>query len=84
MLQIVEPINPVAPYVGGKRLLAKTLVERINQIDHTGYAEPFVGMGGVFFRRNRQPKTEVINDINGDITTMFRVLQRHYDYFIEL
>jgi len=83
MLQIVEPINPVAPYVGGKRLLAKTLVERINQIDHTGYAEPFVGMGGVFFRRNRQPKTEVINDINGDITTMFRVLQRHYDYFID-
>jgi len=47
MLQIVEPINPVAPYVGGKRLLAKTLIERINQIEHTGYAEPFVGMGGV-------------------------------------
>jgi len=83
MLQKVEPTNPVAPYVGGKRLLAKILVERINQIDHTGYAEPFVGMGGVFFRRNQQPKTEVINDINGDISTLFRVLQRHYAYFID-
>jgi len=83
MLQIVEPINPVAPYVGGKRVLAKTLIERINQIENSGYAEPFVGMGGVFFRRNRQPKTEVINDISGDITTMFRVLQRHYAYFID-
>jgi len=36
--------TPPAPYVGGKRLLAKTLIERINQIEHTGYAEPFVGM----------------------------------------
>jgi hypothetical protein len=29
---------------------------------HTTYAEPFVGMGGVFLRRRRRPAAEVIND----------------------
>lgn len=79
----VQSTSPVAPYIGGKRVLAKTLVERINATRHDGYAEPFVGMGGVFFRRDRKPKTEVINDISGDVANLFRILQRHYPQFIE-
>jgi len=82
-MQNVIPAVPPAPYLGGKRLLSKTIIERINAIDHSGYAEPFVGLGGVFLRRSRQPKVEVINDISGDIATLFRVLQRHYPYFID-
>lgn len=74
---------PVAPYLGGKRLLWRTLVPIIEQIKHTTYAEPFVGMGGVFLRRTVKPRAEVINDINGDIVTLFRILQRHYPQFIE-
>ncbi|WP_425598725.1 DNA adenine methylase [Brucella pituitosa] len=50
---------------------------------HTLYAEPFVGMGGVFFRRNLIPKAEAINDITGDVVTLFRILQRHYLQFME-
>ncbi len=45
------PIKPVAAYVGGKRLLAKRIIETIGTVPHVCYVEPFVGMGGVFFRR---------------------------------
>ncbi len=79
----VDPVHPPAAYVGGKRILAKTIIERINATPHTGYAEAFVGMGGVFLRRDRAPKTEVINDINGEVANLFRILQRHYPQFIE-
>ena len=53
-------MRPVAPYIGGKRNLAGRLVELIETIPHTTYAEPFVGMGGVFLRRRMAPKAEVI------------------------
>ncbi|MBP1852676.1 DNA adenine methylase [Rhizobium halophytocola] len=81
--RVVEPTNPAAPYIGGKRILAKKIIERINQIPHEGYAEPFVGMGGVFLRRNLAPKFEVINDINGEVANLFRILQRHYPQFMD-
>jgi len=79
----VRPTLPVAPYLGGKRNLAKRLVERIEAIDHDTYAEVFVGMGGVFLRRRRAPKAEVINDLSRDVYTLFRVIQEHYAYFID-
>jgi DNA adenine methylase len=79
----ISPTLPVAPYLGGKRLLSKTVIGRIEQILHTTYAEPFVGMGGVFLRRSLRPKAEVINDINRDIATLFRILQRHYPQFLD-
>jgi DNA adenine methylase len=76
--------KPAAPYVGGKRVLSKKIISTINQIPHGIYAEPFVGMGGVFLRRSPRPKMEVINDINGDITNFFRILQRHYSQLMEV
>ncbi|MGX9965541.1 DNA adenine methylase [Roseomonas sp. F4] len=68
---------PVAPWVGGKRNLAKHIIPRLEALPHLTYAEPFIGMGGVFLRRRRRPRAEVINDISGDVVTLFRVLQRH-------
>ena len=79
----VHPAKPVAPYLGGKRVLAGRLVERFNAIEHSRYVEVFVGMGGPFFKRDLRPKMEVINDISKDITTLFRILQRHLPQFIE-
>lgn len=55
----------------------------ISACDHATYAEPFVGMGGVFFRRRTRPRFEVINDISADVTTLFRILQRHRQSFME-
>ena len=81
--QEINPAQPVAPYLGGKRGLAKRIIARIDTIPHTTYAEPFVGMGGVFLRRQRRPKAEVINDLNREVATFFRILQRHYPQFLE-
>ncbi len=78
----VRPIIPPAPYIGGKRNLAKRLGTIISQTPHTLYAEPFVGMGGVFFKRCARPKAEVINDVSQDVTNLFRVTQRHYTDFM--
>lgn len=75
---------PIAPYIGGKRNLAKRLVAMIAERPHATYAEPFVGMGGVFFRRLTAPAAEVINDGSRDVATLFRILQRHYVPFLEM
>jgi DNA adenine methylase len=82
-LRPIAPTTPAAAYIGGKRILSKNIIQRIKSTDHDGYAEPFVGMGGIFLRRDQQPKTEVINDINGDVANFFRILQRHYPQFME-
>ncbi len=76
--QPAEPSAPPAPYVGGKRRLARTLIERIAVVPHTAYVEPFLGMGGVFLRRPFRARAEVVNDISRDVATLFRCLQRHY------
>ena len=34
-------------------------------------------MGGVFLRRRRRAFSEVINDLNGDIVNLFRVMRHH-------
>lgn len=81
---LVRPVAPAAGYIGGKRNLAARLVGMIERIEHDGYAEPFVGMGGVFLRRRARPRVEVINDASGDVATFFRVVQRHYAYFVDM
>ncbi len=82
-LKPVEPTSPVAPWLGGKRNLARRITAILDRIDHTTYAEPFVGMGGIFLRRRMRPKSEVINDLGRDIANLFRILQRHYPQFLD-
>lgn len=80
----VKPTEPIAPYLGGKRLLAKTIVPLIEKIPHNIYCEPFMGMGGIFFRRTQKPKCEAINDINSEIVNMFRMVERFPDYLADM
>lgn len=82
-LSPIHPASPPAAYIGGKRSLAKTIIQRINASPHKTYCEAFVGMGGVFFRRELAPKSEVINDWSGDVANLFRILQRHYPQFMD-
>lgn len=77
-LSPARPAVPPAPYLGGKRNLARRIVARLEAIPHATYVEPFVGMGGVFLRRPFRTRCEVINDISTEVATLFRVLQRHY------
>lgn len=83
-LRPIKPVQPVAPWLGGKRNLAKRITAILDGVAHKTYAEPFVGMGGVFLRRSRQPQCEVINDVGRDISNLFRILQRHYPQFLEV
>lgn len=84
MLEPVQPVRPIAPYLGGKRILAKRIGAQIAETPHDIYIEPFIGMGGVFFRRDVRPRAEVINDISREIATLFRILQRHYQQFLDV
>jgi DNA adenine methylase len=69
------------PWLGGKRALAKTIVPRVESIPHVCYCEPFMGGAHVFFRR-RPARSEVLNDLNRDLVTLYRVVQHHLDEFV--
>ena len=70
--------------MGGKRNLAKRITSILDGIPHQTYAEPFVGMGGIFLRRSMRPRCEVINDFGRDVSNLFRILQRHYPQFLSV
>jgi DNA adenine methylase len=79
VLHDVSPLPGLAPWVGGKRNLARRLIARIQATPHVCYAEPFIGMGGVFLRRSFRAKSEAINDRSREVANLFRVVQRHPD-----
>ena len=83
-LVAAEPAVPPAPYLGGKRNLASRIIARLAAIPQVTYAEPFVGMGGVFLRRPFRARAEVVNDVSGDVANLFRVLQRHYEALMDM
>lgn len=82
--RLVPKARPVAGYVGGKKQLAGRLAAMIEATPHDLYGEVFAGMAGVFFRRSRAPKTELLNDISRDVITFFRVLQNHYQALMDM
>ena len=51
-----QKARPVAPWLGGKRNLAKRICAAVDVIPHSTYAEPFVGMGGIFLRRSQRKR----------------------------
>lgn len=71
--------SPVIPWVGGKRRLAKTLLPLFP--DHTCYVEPFCGGAALFFMKPAS-QVEVLNDINGDVVNLYRVIQHHLEEFL--
>lgn len=80
----VDPARPPAPTIGGKRNLAQAVTQLIQSVEHDLYAEPFVGLGGIFLRRRYRPPMEIINDLDGDVANLFRVLQRHFTPFLDM
>lgn len=79
----VQPLQGLAPWLGGKRQLAKRLIDRFRQIPHLCYAEPFIGMGGVFLRRPYRSPVEAVNDRSDDVANLFRWVQRHPQALID-
>jgi len=79
----VRPVPPAAGWIGGKKQLAGRLCGMIEAVPHRVYAEPFIGMGGVFLKRRLAARVEAINDADREVITFFRILQRHYPQFME-
>lgn len=73
--------KPIFPWIGGKRRLAKTILPLFP--DHTCYVEPFAGGAALFFMK-APSKVDVLNDVNGDIVNLYRVVQHHLDEFVRM
>lgn len=69
---------PVIPWIGGKRRLSKTILPLFSQ--HTCYVEPFCGAAALYFMKD-PAEVEVLNDINGELINMYRVIKHHLDEF---
>lgn len=70
---------PIIPWIGGKRRLADHLIS--NFPPHKCYVEVFAGGAALYFMR--QPAdVEVINDINGELVNLYRVVKNHLEEFV--
>ena len=69
-------LRPPAPYYGGKTRIAPWIVSLMSP--HTRYLEPYCGTASVLLAKPRS-KLEVINDVDGDLVTFFRVLRARPD-----
>lgn len=72
-------VAPLASWVGGKYQLSKKIIPLIPP--HTCYVEPFAGAAWVFFKKAHS-EVEVLNDINSDVVTLYRVVKLHLEEFI--
>ncbi|MYM80545.1 DNA adenine methylase [Duganella sp. FT50W] len=72
--------SPIIPWMGGKRRLADKLLPLFPQ--HECYVEVFCGGGALYFMRNMPAKTEVLNDANGELVNLYRVVQHHMEEFV--
>lgn len=76
---MMHTATPLVPWIGGKRRLAKHILPLFPA--HTCYVEPFCGAAALYFLKEPS-KVEVINDINGDLVTLYRVVRHHLEEFV--
>lgn len=70
---------PIIPWIGGKRRLADKLIP--NFPPHSCYVEVFAGGAALYFMRP-PAEVEVINDINGELVNLYRVVKNHLEEFV--
>ncbi len=73
--------SPFSGWIGGKSQLSNRIIGMIPE-DHTCYVELFAGAGWTFFKKEPS-KVEVVNDINKELITLYRVLQHHLTAFVD-
>ncbi len=79
--QVVKNTKSPLSWTGGKSLMCERLIGLMPQ--HTIYSEVFAGAAWVLFRKPPS-KIEAINDINGDLISFYRCVQRHPQDLIRL
>lgn len=72
--------HPIIPWIGGKRRLADRIFPFFPR--HTCYVEAFAGGAALFFLRAVPAEVEVLNDVNGELVNLYRVVQHHLEEFV--
>ncbi len=65
-------IGPALKYPGAKWRIADWILAHVPP--HEVYVEPFFGSGAVFFRKS-PTKVEILNDVDGRVVNLFRVIR---------
>jgi len=74
-------MNSFLAYMGGKSLLANKIIPKIPE--HKCYVEVFAGAAWLMFKKDETiSDVEIINDINSDLVTLYRVVKHHLEEFI--
>lgn len=66
-------------YLGGKSQLTGKIIPMIPE--HQCYCEVFAGAAWMLFKKE-ESEIEIINDINTDLVTLYRVVKHHLEEFI--
>ena len=74
-------MKTILKYPGAKNRLAEWIVSFIPE--HKVYLELFFGSGAVFFNKPKA-KIETINDIDGDVYNLFKVIRERPDELVKL
>lgn len=70
---------PIIPWIGGKRRLADRIIPQFPP--HSCYVEVFAGGAALYFMRP-PADVEVLNDINGELVNLYRVVKNHLEEFV--
>jgi DNA adenine methylase len=71
--------SPIFPWMGGKRRMAKHILPEFPE--HECYVEPFCGGAALFFMKEPS-RIEVINDFDGEVVNLYRVVGNHLEEFV--
>lgn len=71
--------RPIIPWMGGKRRLAGQILAKFGR--HDCYVEAFAGAAAMFFMKEPSD-VEVVNDLNGELVNLYRVVQHHLEEFV--
>ncbi len=71
--------KPFFPWQGGKRRLADRILPLFPP--HQCYVEPFAGGAALFFMKEPS-HVEVLNDLDGELVNLYRVVKNHLEEFI--
>lgn len=72
-------MNGPFSYIGGKRALASKIIAVFPK--HKAYIEPFAGGAQILFHKEPS-EVEVLNDLDDEISSCYRVIQQHYEELV--
>lgn len=78
-IEVVPGGKSFLAWVGGKSLLAEQIIALAPP--HQAYVEVFAGAGWMLFKKT-ESHVEIINDLNADLITLYRVIKFHLEEFL--